>query len=130
MKTLGQILGKNNSQFQKLVVATQQTETYDKLLRSCLEAELAEHCHFAAINEQQLTIVVDNAAWATRLRYAIPDVLKNLRVCQEFKDIIKIRYTINKYAETSIKKEHKKRMSASSESLWKEMLNSLRVKKK
>jgi len=109
MKTLGQILGKNNSQFQKLVVATQQTETYDKLLRSCLEAELAEHCHFAAI---------------------IPDVLKNLRVCQEFKDIIKIRYTINKYAETSIKKEHKKRMSASSESLWKEMLNSLRVKKK
>lgn len=125
MKTVGQILEKNSSQFQKLLTAVQQTEVYDRLLKNCLDAELAEHCHFAAIKDQQITVVVDNSAWATRFRYAIPDILKNLNAQLEFKDITKIRYIIEKHVKNTPKKVNKEKMSAQNERLWKETVTSL-----
>src|SRR5207244_5108353 len=41
-------------------------------------ADLAQHSRIANFREGCLVIEVDNAAWATRLRYLIPDISKKL----------------------------------------------------
>ena len=43
-------------------------------------------------------IIVDSAAWATNLRYAIPDIIKTLRTQPEFKNLQNIRYHVSRYS--------------------------------
>ncbi len=45
-------------------------------LRQCLSTDLAEHCASAHIRENTLVIHADSPAWATRLRYLAPQLVK------------------------------------------------------
>ncbi len=47
-------------------------------IRTSLAPPLAAHCLYATLKEGQLTLITDSAAWATRLRYQIPELTASL----------------------------------------------------
>lgn len=49
-------------------------------VRAALPAELAEHVHGASFEpDGRLTLLAESGAFATRLRYALPEVLPRVR---------------------------------------------------
>jgi len=130
MKTIGEILEKNNSIFTKLIKKTKDTKDLAAVFQSVLDANLTKNCQFAKLEDSVITIAVKNAAWATRIRYAIPDMLKNLRTQPEFKKITSIRYFVVVHPTThatALKKKTTK-LSSTNEVLWQETLAKLQKK--
>ncbi|GAB4289668.1 MAG: hypothetical protein Kow0096_02790 [Thiohalomonadaceae bacterium] len=62
-----------------LLERVQYLQTLTTRLRRCLDSESASHVQVADLNEERLIIQVDSAAWATRLRYLGPQLLRCLR---------------------------------------------------
>ena len=56
-----------------------------------LSVELQTHCCVANYAGGCLSLAVDSGAWATPLRYAIPDLLERLRSLPEFTTLQNIR---------------------------------------
>ena len=63
---------------QRLEHALQAQKTLLADLRQCLPADLADHCAAAHIRENTLVVHTDSPAWATRLRYLAPQLVKAL----------------------------------------------------
>src|SRR5258708_5353538 len=51
----------------------------DNILKKMLDKDIAPHCCVANFRDNILVIQCKNAAWATRFKFLIPDLLKNLR---------------------------------------------------
>ena len=62
-----------------LVTRTRQLKRLTALFRSHLDNELAPHCYLSTINDTELTVFVDSAAWATRVRFQVPQLIPILR---------------------------------------------------
>ena len=62
----------------------------------------------AAIKKGTLFLMVDNASWATNLRFAAPEIKKTLSSEPEFKNIKKIKYFINPLARKKATRRKKK----------------------
>jgi hypothetical protein len=50
----------------------------DRIWRSAITADLGEHSRIANFRDGCLVVEVNNAGWATRLRYLVPDLIKKL----------------------------------------------------
>jgi hypothetical protein len=61
-----------------LITRTRQLKRLTSLFRSLLDSELAPHCYISKIEDTSLTIYVDSAAWATRLRFQVPQLIPQL----------------------------------------------------
>lgn len=129
MKTIGEILEKNNSILSKLIKKTNDTRSLELVFQSVLDASLVKNCQFASLEGSIVTISVKNASWATRVRYSIPDMLKNMRTQPEFKNITSIRYIVSRH-QISTEKIKKKQIKLSqyNEVLLKKMLAKLKQK--
>jgi hypothetical protein len=66
----------------------------NSLFQSALNLELAKHCYLVELNGDSISLMVDNASWATALRYAIPDMIKVLKTKPEFKTIQHIHFQL------------------------------------
>jgi hypothetical protein len=129
MKTIGEILEKNNSIFTKLIKKTKDTKDLAAVFQSVLDANLTKNCQFAKLEDSVITSAVKNAAWATRIRYAIPDMLKNLRTQPEFKKITSIRYFVgHPTTNATTPKKKTTKLSSTNEVLWQETLAKLQKK--
>jgi hypothetical protein len=131
MKTIGEILGENNSSLAKLIKKNQYERSLASVFQISLDANLVKNCKFASLEGSVVNITVESAAWATRIRYAIPDMLKNLRIHPEFRMITSIRYFI--YHPThAVNTKNKKvvRLSSDNEVLWQDMIVQLKKKTK
>lgn len=85
-KTLGtQIQGK--SWFQQLTHATRMRDHMQSLFDQSLPEDLIGKCQVLEIKAAALWIGTDNAAWATRFRYATPEILPALQQHKVFSDI-------------------------------------------
>jgi hypothetical protein len=58
-----------------LITRTRQLNRLTHILRRYLDEQLARHCYVGNIKKPTLTILVDSANWATRLRFVAPDLL-------------------------------------------------------
>jgi len=116
-----------NQDFQKLIVKANQLTQLNRLFKSLLEPTLAQHCNLAKLEKDQLTVIVDNAAWATKFRFSIPDILKNLRIQPEFKMVKTIRFMVAA-AESKPPNLVKTKHSAKNAELWAETIKSLKQK--
>lgn len=65
-------------QLQSLSEAARRHAQASDLVRSALPAELASHCRGAVVAADEVTLYVDSPAWATRLRFLAPDLLRQL----------------------------------------------------
>lgn len=102
-----------------------------RLFASTLDAKLAPHCHLAQIDGEELWVVVDNSSWGARLRYAAPDILKDLQLQPEFKNIKKISYRVSSQAGETDSAEHKPSkhvLPPAVENVWRDALARLRSK--
>lgn len=132
MKTIGEILEKNSSPLAKLIKKNQDTRNLAAVFQSMLDTNLAKNCQFANLEGSVINITVKNAAWATRIRYGLPDMLKNLRTQPEFKAVTAIRYFVSHTTQAVMLKKKKKttKLSSNNEVLWRETLAKLKQKVK
>lgn len=128
MKTVTAILEKSTSPLAKLITKTKASQSLELVFRTILDPALILHCRFANYQDSTLTVTVPNPSWATRLRYAIPDIIKNLQVQPEFKTIRTIRYTISSQKQLPKTKNKKITLTGNNELLWKNTLAELKEK--
>lgn len=63
-------------------------------MRALLPQELASECRVANVRDQLLTVHINHAAWATRLRFLIPGLLESLRRLADFATVTDIRLKV------------------------------------
>ena len=77
-KTLSTFL-RDNSGLNKILQKVNQLQHLDQLLKTFLEPDISAHCQVANFRENILVIQCDNAAWATRIKFLIPQLISFLR---------------------------------------------------
>lgn len=125
MKNLCDILSKNKD-LQTLVIKAKQLNQLNRLFKSSLESTLAKHCSLAKMEKDQLTVIADNAAWATKLRFTIPDILKNLHIQPEFKSTKSIKILVATAQSTPPVDLAKIKRSPKNAQLWAETIEALK----
>ena len=63
-------------------------------MRALLPQDLASECRVANVRDQVLTVHINNAAWATRLRFLVPGLIESLRRLTDFTSVDEIRLKV------------------------------------
>jgi len=78
-----------------LITRTRQLRRWTGIFRAQLDADLAPHVYLGNMDESSLTVYVDSAAWATRLRFQVPQLLPLLRQTNPtFKKLVNIQVKV------------------------------------
>lgn len=83
----------------RLLEHARQLQSIDTHLSACLGAEAAAHAQVANRSNGQLVIHADSAAWATRLRYLAPQLLRCLRKTPSLADLQGINIKVSPLAQ-------------------------------
>ena len=75
---LSELLGKGNPTLERLRQGAQAAESALAAAQQHLPADVAPHVWGASAAGGVLTLLVDSAGWATRVRYAVPDLKAGL----------------------------------------------------
>ncbi len=75
-RSLQQLLGLGESA--RLIERIQYLKSLNGQLHICLDPETSSHTQVADLNAERLLVHVDSSAWATRLRYQLPQLLRCL----------------------------------------------------
>ena len=78
-KSLAHLLHQPSELLHHLVAKSQHLIHLTNLLHQLLDRQLAKHCKAANLRDKTLVIEIDSAAWATQIRYRIPQLLDQLR---------------------------------------------------
>lgn len=95
-----QILNSQGEQLRQLIDKSQELTILNRHVQQLLSTELAPHCTVANFQNGCLVIAVDNAAWATCLRYQIPELLQQLRTKDQLPNLRTIRSYVNTQTQT------------------------------
>lgn len=128
MKTINNILKKDDSNLKKLIKKALSSENLSHVFKTSVDQNLAKYCQFANYKKSTLTLIVTNSSWATKLRFAIPDIIKTLQVNPEFNDISKIKYVIAPNELKTARKSKTIKLTGENEKLWKKTVNELKEK--
>ena len=85
-----QVISKNSS-LCTLINHTKHLVKLNRIVQRQLTYSLQPHCKVANYRENTLYLHVDSAAWATRLRFNIPQLTEQLKKTKEFKELQSIR---------------------------------------
>ena len=95
MKTLAHpILSQPSAKLRQLIAKAEALIEIEQELKNHLDPGLTQHCHVANLRHDCLIIAVDNAMWATRLRFIIPTLLQQLKKQSPLKKLNAIDYFI------------------------------------
>ena len=127
MKIIGDILKKTNPNFAKLIYKSENSFKLNAILSIILGEKLSLYCNFANYNNSELTIAVTSSMWITRLRFIIPNIIKQLKTYPEFKDLNKIKYyMVSDVPLFSKIKNEKIRISSDNEKLWRKTMEDIK----
>lgn len=93
-RKIGEILAEKRrprNTLERLVRRATARESWTQQLRALLSPNVAPHCRVASIDGHRMTIHVDSASWATRLRLELPRVKPALNALEDFAKVDKIR---------------------------------------
>ena len=93
-RKVGEILGEKRrprNTLERLVRRAAARESWTQQLQALLSPNVAPHCRVASIDGHRMTIHVDSASWATRLRLELPSVKPALNALEDFAKVDKIR---------------------------------------
>lgn len=80
-RSIGQILDQvGNSDLRALSVRSRQAAELECRIRACLPTDLAAECRVAGISDGRLRLLAATPAWAARLRFEAPRLLKSLQL--------------------------------------------------
>jgi predicted nucleic acid-binding Zn ribbon protein len=71
---LSELLGRPDPTLERLREGAKAAERTLDAVRDSLPPEVAAHVWGASTEEGRLTVLVDSAGWATRVRYAVPEL--------------------------------------------------------
>lgn len=94
MKTVDNILKASDSQLDGYFKMAKQLSILTDLVKTVLPNILKPHCVVASYKETRLTLQVSNGAWASQLRYLIPDLIPKLKTLSPFTDLTAIHYFV------------------------------------
>ena len=90
-----------------LVIKAQRIRAINDVLQQVLPSDLAPHCRTMSLREDTLNIEVDSSAWATRLRYLIPDLKYQLHNFTTTADVESIRCRVRPAAQAQPRAKNK-----------------------
>lgn len=76
MKHISELVEGAQNVLQQLWEKNQQVQQVNQTLPDILPKPLSLHCRVVNVREQTAVIYTDSAAWATRLRYLVPQILQ------------------------------------------------------
>ena len=78
-RSVDKVLQEANSELAILVTRTRQIRGLTEQFRGLLEQDLAPYCYIGNIEKNQLTVMVDSAAWASKFRFVSQSILPSLQ---------------------------------------------------
>ncbi len=133
-RSVNKVLVEANDDLAILVTRTRQLSHLTHILRQQLEPDLAAHCYIGNLDRENLVILVDSAAWASKLRFHSQTLLAQLQAAhQSFASIEMIRVKILSqsvsapepvYQKPQMNKENAKGLNTLAESIQDEALQS------
>lgn len=66
------------------------------VVKSIVSQPIADHCSYVSLHGDSLTIVVDSAVWATRLRFETRKLKKQLHGMVDYAKIETVRIQVNR----------------------------------
>jgi Dna[CI] antecedent, DciA len=79
-----------SSALARLVDRASRQDAWTDQFRALLPQDLASECRVANVRDRVLTVHINNAAWATRLRFLIPGLLDSLARLADFSTVSEI----------------------------------------
>lgn len=67
-----------DSELSRLTASVNKIQSFDRLLDSALDGTLRTHLRVANVRDDQLVLIADSPAWATRARLALPRILETV----------------------------------------------------
>lgn len=87
-------LSRLSRQLSQLIEKAEELIKIEQVVQTYFDPDLTQHCHVANLRNDCLIIAIDNAAWATQLRFMIPRLLEQLKIEPLLKKLKKIEYFI------------------------------------
>jgi hypothetical protein len=72
--SISDLLGQGNATLERLRAGARAADRTLEATRGALEPEVREHVWGAVLEADRLVVLVDSAGWATRVRYAGPEL--------------------------------------------------------
>ena len=95
-KSMQDILHSGASSLQQIVQKTQQLQELNRKILNHLEEDVKAHCRVANLDNGVLTLSTDSAAWSTRIRYIVPELLNTLRNKEKMYGLCSIKCVVKK----------------------------------
>jgi len=102
MRSIDELIGGNGT-LRGLASAVAAHNALVERVRQALPAELRAHCVTATVEDRELHLLAESAAWATRLRYVGREVARSLRGTGLPVDAVKVRVVPPEPAPTAAK---------------------------
>lgn len=93
-KTLNKIFQQPTELLSSIIHKAQQLNSLTKILHQFLESDCTPYCRVANYANEILVIEINNATWATQIRYRIPELLGKLKQMEPLHDLKKIEWYI------------------------------------
>jgi len=106
------------SPLDNLIRRSKQLRGLSSLVSELLGPDLAAHCQLANIEGNTLILLVASTAWATRVRYQIPQLLQNFTRCEQLSHLTDIKVRISAQATAPVEEPPKRRASMSKEAAF------------
>ncbi len=126
-RSVNKVLVEANDDLAILVTRTKELSYLTQILRQQLEPDLAVHCYIGKLDKDCLVILVDSAAWASKLRFHSQTLLPQLQMAhQSFAQLSLIRVKIlsqsvsipePEYQKPKMNKENAKGLNTLAESI-------------
>ncbi|MGD9108683.1 MAG: DUF721 domain-containing protein [Gammaproteobacteria bacterium] len=88
---INDILQSPNNQLSNIITKVNQLHTLNQSLSEILDSKLAVHCQITNLENQILTLLVDNSSWGTKIRYAAPEIIKKMHTIPELSQVKQIK---------------------------------------
>ncbi len=95
-KHVSNYLGQENNILQDIVRNGKTLARLTRMVAKYLDDDLVKHFVVASYSKNKLTLCIDNAAWATRLRYELNNLLQLLKQNNTFASLEEIKLIISK----------------------------------
>ena len=90
-KSAANVLQNAHSALGYLISHAKQLQKWNDILYRYLPTNEHKHCQIGGFEQRILTLIVDSATWATKLRYQTPELIENLQRTHEFQSLKEIK---------------------------------------
>lgn len=127
------ILHMPDNQLSSIIAKVNQLNQLNQSLSEILDPKLAAHCQITNLENQTLTLLVDNSSWGTKIRYATPEILKKMQQTSALYQIEQIKCIVrpNQQHKPAKKPLSEQKMAISSENaeILRSVANEIKDKK-